>query len=288
MTVIPPEGQDRADNTAGLLPVDDFDLDALLGLPNSRRERIARDAQRVAELRARGFVGPEYDVFVNDLCRETLKQLKGMLRTGALPQLSRRMFQRRGIEVFVSDQDQEVLRTSLEDRDELAVNILLAALRGFRRNGLVKGRWNPQHAGVRGPGCLQTYFIGLCALEFRQQYIAWHKKRQQRFKIIAELLDPEEFLRTLAASEYLSDSEALEGEGQILKLLDRSPEQTKAVMALLVKGYTHSEIADMLQTTYRAVEGHIYRFRRKVLAAARRGTVTIPDGYLWKPGRSGR
>lgn len=251
-------------------------------MPGDRRERIERDVRCVEKLRTGGFAGPEYEIFINDLCRETLKQLKGLLRTGDLARLSRARFREHGIRLFVAEQDLDALRSSMEDRDELAVNILLAALRGFHRNALVKGRWNPRHSGKsgRGPACLQSYFIGLCIWEFRQEYMRWHKDRQRRFEAHAALLDPEDFLSQLAAPVELSDPEALAIGSSVLKLLSTSSAQTRAVVALIVQGYSHSEIADRLHIKPRAAEGCLYRFRRKVREAAYRGQLTIPEVYL--------
>jgi hypothetical protein len=135
-----------------MLPEPAEDLDVLLNLPGERRERLERNAQLVEDLRADEFARPAYDIFVNDLCDTTLKQLKGLLRTGDLPTLSRARFRGRGITLFVDPRDLEALRSNLENRDELAVNILLAALRNFRRNALVKGGWNPRHPGRRVAG----------------------------------------------------------------------------------------------------------------------------------------
>jgi DNA-directed RNA polymerase specialized sigma24 family protein len=63
-----------------------------------------------------------------------------------------------------------------------------------------------------------------------------------------------------------------------MKLLSTASAQTRAVVALVVEGYEHREIADMLSITARAAEGCAYRFRRKVLEAAYRGRITVPDG----------
>ncbi|MFH8683229.1 hypothetical protein [Streptomyces lydicus] len=139
--------------------------------------RIRRDAELVADLAYHGFTGPTYRVFEDDLCRTSLPMLRGMLRSGKLPRLSQQKHQRRGIALYVHDEDLRLLHNSGEARDELAVEILLRALKSFRDNGLVGGGWNPRHAGRHGPCSLTTYFIGQCVWEFRRVYLRWRRDR---------------------------------------------------------------------------------------------------------------
>ncbi|MGW6405208.1 hypothetical protein [Streptomyces sp. NPDC055134] len=150
MTVeISPESHHPVDNTEEMLPVlgNDVALDNALDLPGDRKQRIARDAALVAELRRTNFAGPRYEVFENGLARDALPQLKGMLRTGTLITLAKQKWRTNGVKLYVAEGNQHLLRESLEQRDILAVNILMATLSSFRRNALVKGDGTP---GMRG------------------------------------------------------------------------------------------------------------------------------------------
>lgn len=92
----------------------DVDLDNMLDLPGDRKQRIARDAALVAELRRTDFAGPRYEVFENDLARDALPQLKGMLRTGTLITLAKQKWRTHGVTLYVAEGDQHLLRESLE------------------------------------------------------------------------------------------------------------------------------------------------------------------------------
>lgn len=51
---------------------------------------------------------------------------------------------------------------------------------------------------------------------------------------------------------------------ELERALRRAGPEVRAVLGLVAEGYQHSEIADRLRLSERAVEGRIYRFRRNM------------------------
>ncbi|MEU1902783.1 RNA polymerase sigma factor [Streptomyces hygroscopicus] len=247
---------------------DDFQLD----LPGDQAPQVARDAALVAELRRVEFAGPRYDVFENDFAAAALPWLSGMLSQGSLITESQKKWKGAGYPFGVAEGDRHLLRESKEQRDILAVGILVETLRSFRKKALIEGGGDPLHQGENGPGCLMTYFIGCCAWEFRPQYMKWRRERQRVADAEAALLDPEAFVRSVAGG----DGNDLESGGAVLDMLRAQPRPTRAVLALVLQGYTQLEIADRLQISRGAVANSIYRFRQKVLRAAHSGKVSVP------------
>ncbi|MFD8366185.1 hypothetical protein [Streptomyces hygroscopicus] len=114
---------------------DDFQLD----LPGDQAPQVARDAALVAELRRVEFAGPRYDVFENDFAAAALPWLSGMLSQGSLITESQKKWKGAGYPFGVAEGDRHLLRESKEQRDILAVGILVETLRSFRKKALIEG-----------------------------------------------------------------------------------------------------------------------------------------------------
>ncbi|MFE4631275.1 RNA polymerase sigma factor [Streptomyces mirabilis] len=246
-------------------------------LPEPRTARIARDIAVVEELAVHGFEGPVYKTFENGLCRESWPILRGMLRTGVLIRLSVKWFTDHKVTFFVPSDHKDLLRTSGLERDELLVDVLMPALRKFRLKALMGGGWDPTFKGPKGPGCLTSYFIGLCILEFRRAYLQWARKRARLEQQEAALLDPEAFFRLLPAPAHLAEPETVLFRGWFMDLLASQPADTQAVVRLTFEGYRDGEIADRLKSTLGAVRNRRSRFRTVLYQAARERRIWIPE-----------
>lgn len=246
-------------------------------LPDDRALRIQRDTAQIEALALSGFAGPAYAVFENDLSKATFPILQGMLRNGALVRIAQKRFEDRGITFFVPPADLSLLHSSGDARDEIAVDVLMRALKSFRKKALVKGEWSPGYRGPNGPSCLTTFFVGQCAWEVRRVYLAWANKRDKVARWEAALLDPEAFFRLLRAPEHLSEPEAVLFSNAFMELLDGQPRETQAVVALTVQGYQDTEIATLLKSSPGAVRTRRYRFRGSLYQAARERKIWIPE-----------
>ncbi|KOV97436.1 hypothetical protein ADK65_25715 [Streptomyces sp. NRRL B-1140] len=260
-------------------------------LPGNRTVRIQRDAARVDELAESGFDGLAYKVFENDLCREAWPILRGMLREGRLPRIALKWCQERGLPFWVHPDDMALLRSSPVARDEILVDVLMRALKSFRRKALVEGGWNPDYKGGRGASCLTTYFVGQCIWEFRRVYTTWAKNRQ-RWAELHALYDgaeetarenPRLFGRLLAAGS-VSETEAAVLSTNFADILAEQPAVTRAVISLTIEGYNDTDIADELNITHAAVRMRKTRFRKALYDAARERRIWIPEQLHIKAG----
>ncbi|MFI1200883.1 hypothetical protein K2224_38130 (plasmid) [Streptomyces sp. BHT-5-2] len=239
--------------------------------------------ERVAELAYHGFAGPTYRIFEDDLCRSSLPMLRGMLRSGKLPRLSQRKHQQRGIPLYVHDEDLRLLHNSAEARDEIAVEILLRALKSFRDNALVGGGWSPRHAGRHGPCTLTTYFIGQCVWEFRRVYLRWRRARRRLAEQEVAVRGSDALLQLLQTPSRLPGPEARSAGGALSELIGKRSPESQAVVLLAHEGYDDSQIAERLKTTAGAVRQHRYRLRRDIKRAQQAGRVWLPRDLRSEP-----
>lgn len=245
-------------------------------LPTPRGERVRADAAHVERLRLNEFRGPELEVLKNELCREAMPILSGMLRSGKLFRECQERFARKGIVLWTHPDDVSQLHRSQEDRDEIVVDTLVKALPVFIRRALIEGGWDPDHRGERGAACLTTYFISKCIWEFRSAYLRWALGRMKIARLEAELYRDEVLQRLLTASDYLSEVEARRLTDAFRLLVDEQPPATQAVIRLTLEGYRVGEIADKLGVKRSAVSMRLNRFRSFLYQAARERRLWIP------------
>ncbi|OKJ48638.1 hypothetical protein AMK27_38380 [Streptomyces sp. CB02009] len=254
-----------------------------VGLSDDRAARIRADVAIVEELAHYGFEGPTYEVFQDSLLRETEPILKGMLRDGSLGRLAIARFNERGIEFWIHPEDWAALRADAAARDEILIDMQVSALKTFRVNALVNERWNPDHTGPRGAGCLRTYFVGTCIWEFRRAYLKWARARV-RWAELHKLSDFGEetpggtggILGLLQAPGYLAEPEAIVLTNNFEDILAEQTSQTQAVVGMTIHGFVDTEIADTLKITHGAVRSCKTRFRKALYQAARERRIWIP------------
>lgn len=260
-------------------------------LPGNRSDRIQRDAARVSELALSGFEGLAYEVFENELLRESWPILRGMLREGRLPRIALKWCAERGLPFWIHPDDFALLRSSSEARDEILVDVAMRARRSFRYKALVQGGWNPDYKGGRGASCLTTYFVGQCIWEFRRVYTTWAKNRQRWAEQHALYDGSEEAAREnpklfghLLTAAYLSEPEAAVLSTNFEDILKEQPAITQAVVLMTIEGYVDTEIADTLNITHAAVRMRKTRFRSALYDAAREQRIWIPEQLHTKAG----
>ncbi|MFF4450810.1 hypothetical protein [Streptomyces sp. NPDC001502] len=252
------------------------------GLSDDRAARIQADVARVRELAHYGFEGPVYEVFQDEMLLETEPLLKGMLRDGSLGRLAMKRFNERGIEFWIHPEDSATLRADAAARDEILIDMQVGALKTFRRNALVKEKWNPDHRGPRGASCLRSYFVGTCIWEFRRAYLRWAKARVKWAELHALCAfdgtpgGGRGILGLLQAPGYLAEPEAIVLTTNFEDILAEQTPQTQAVIGLTVRGYVDTEIADQLKITHGAVRSCKTRFRSTLYQAAREKRIWIP------------
>lgn len=254
------------------------------GLPGDRPRRIQRDAEWVRDLAEGGFQGRPYEVFEDQLLRESWPMLRGMLRDGRLIRIAQKWCKELGRPFWVHPDDFALLRSSSEARDEILVEMLMKARKSFRRKALLDGGWNPDHKGARGPSCLTSYFVNQCVWDFRRAYTRWAKNRLMWAEQHVLYDGSEEAARgnprlfaPLLEADQLSEPEAAVLSTNFQDILDEQPVPTQAVIRLVTQGYTDTEIAEKLRLTHGAVRTRKTRFRTALYAAARQRRIWIPE-----------
>jgi DNA-directed RNA polymerase specialized sigma24 family protein len=239
-------------------------------------ERRAADEQLVREMRAQAFAGPLYRSFQEELVRYSMSVLAAWMYSGYIFTLSRD----RGISLRPNAIELAELRDDRQLRQDLAAMTVAAALPKFRESALVGGGWS----SGRGAS-IATFFMGATlysfANEFRRHRSA-SRREGREFNTACGLArqdgvisDNFDVAIDAGASEHLLDpGRQVPANLQVEEHLARLRPRERAAVRLNLAGYTHEEIAEVLATSTRAVEGLLYRWRtaeQKRLANQSRG-----------------
>ena len=164
----------------------------------------------------------------------------------------------RGRKVSPTDAEREVLERDFDERLQLALDTTVDALTFFRDRVLREGRWS-----FDGGATLTTYFIGACILTFPNIFRLWQRAehRWKRSLAAGMLTSPEG--RTLADLPGSDPADVTAGRSVVISELQSMPDGTRDAAALVVDGNSFAETASTLNTTERAVEGRLYRYRQR-------------------------
>ncbi|WP_097992338.1 hypothetical protein [Streptomyces sp. f51] len=243
-----------------------------------RAARVARDAERIAELAYAGFKGPVYEVFQIELYREAQPILLGMLRDGRLAQLALKHCRSNGWRFFVHEDDMRLLRSDPEARDQVLLDVLAAAMKRFLKELKAGKGWRADYEGPRGACSLMTYFIDKCVWSFPPAYTRWAKERvrwarQESAAHRAAILEP------LVSTGWEAEVEAEVFGTKFDKILDEQAPETQAAVRLTIAGFTDTEIADRLHLKHGAVRMRKTRFRTALYKAAAEKRIWIPEQF---------
>lgn len=197
-----------------------------------------------------------YQLF-DDLWLYAWPVLQAFIRTHKMSQVLARYVPDRT--VSIRPEDMWVLSHSGDERMELAIDVIESAWRAFEKAAIRGKHWSPT-----GGASLRTWFIGTCALNFPRAYRTWSKKRSDRLVDIARQheIDFDSLGGRLA--EGLGDPSGLAIlRRDLKKLVDQAQPDTKVILGLLLQEKTQAQIAAELGLTVRAVEGRIYRWRKR-------------------------
>lgn len=214
--------------------------------------RSAADAALIASLRQQGFTGRAFDRFNDELASYGIGVMRGWLHSGYAFTATAT----RGKDLHPSDREREDLTFDAETRHELADMTVARALPRFREQALVEGGWRPDKGAS-----ITTYFIGACTLVLPNEFRRW---RTQRLRWGQGVQTAEDLARRERTDSVITDAGTLAiGRQRVLDDLSRLSPRTQAVVALRLDDYSEAEIAEMLGTTERAVEGILHRWRKQ-------------------------
>lgn len=192
----------------------------------------------VAELRAGGFTGPDYEYVRDEFVRYGVAVLAGWLKRGAI----RRKCDEKKLRGVPPEMEREF---DYDTAYELAGESVARAVDPFREKVLLPGRWDPKRGAA-----LKTFFVGQSLIQFVEVAKAWVRHELPTFER-ADELQPEQYLYgQLPAVEDDVIRERLAHAA--LSAVSR-PEARRALV-MQAAGYTIPEIARDLNMTDKAVE----------------------------------
>ncbi|WP_217239253.1 hypothetical protein [Streptomyces sp. AC555_RSS877] len=157
--------------------------------------------------------------------------------------------------VYPSLDDRRTIQDSVEDRDALAGDTLMAAIKH------VEGTWHTW-SPERGAK-LETYFIGGLALYFPTVFRRWQRNRWRLVFVPAADAVP---LARRAAGLFADGDPGRQADlrGALEEVMRLAGPEVRAILSRTVAGETQDEIAEHLESSRKAIEGRLYRFRRRL------------------------
>lgn len=215
----------------------------------------------VAATRAEGFETAAYQTLSQHLWEYAMPIIKDWLRTGKMP----KQLNDRGIIQPISAADRVALHTSMQSRDDLAIDIVAAGETHLKTVTIPKNRWKPDEGAS-----IETFFITGCLFQFPKAYRKWSKERTDHLSVLVGLL-PETFAPRHSSADTAETAINREMANTILREADAD---TQAILALLAAGMTQAEVGQKVGLSERAIEGRVYRFK-----------TTVRDTFGEKPAR---
>lgn len=204
--------------------------------------RLEQDVALVNRLMWNGYTGPEYQEFVKVLAGYGVQVIRSWVRTGFIfVKCSQRGF---GLNNILLGRSPSEAR---DDAQALANETVAVSIVGFRTHVLIPGKWRPDKGAS-----LRTYFIGQCVLRFPNVYRAW----------VTETL-PAQIDGVLPEMVLPPAVDPHEATVLALKLKELRSDPKRFIVALRGMGYTQPEIAELLGTTWRAIESRLQRLKKK-------------------------
>lgn len=145
----------------------------------------------------------------------------------------------------------ETLRASADERHALACQTVIAVL---EQRVPVWDTWDPCKGAA-----LETYFVRALRHKFPAVFQRWQKARQDQLKV--------RDAHAVALTGKDAPADPVLGaiaRDELERALRTVGPEVRSVLGLVAVGYEHSEIAERLRLSERAVEGRIYRFRRNI------------------------
>jgi hypothetical protein len=248
------EAYDRdLDDALAALHSGGFSADESAAAEAARRlDRIAQDHAHIEMLRTERFEGPNYELFKTRLAQYGYPVMRAWIRRRQIWGLTAA----RGRGVQCRDAVRDHLTRDLDDRQELAMEVVAQALVFFREHALLAGKWMPQ-----GGANITTFFAGACVAVFPNVCRAWLKAYEVDQG--CDRLD-------LGQLDYLVDPRLGVGPEERACLVDlfetalkaaRTDRLRRALASVVLTDVQYAEIAEDEDTSEEAIKQLIYRFR---------------------------
>ncbi|WP_459754406.1 RNA polymerase sigma factor [Streptomyces sennicomposti] len=173
--------------------------------------------------------------------------------------------------------DLRTLKDSVEDRDALAGDTLTVAM---KKVGETWSTWSPERGAK-----LETYFIGGLTLHFPAVFRQWQRNRWRLVFVPAADAVP---LALRAAGMFADGDPGRQADlrAALEEVMRLAGPEVRAILARVVAGETQDEIAEHLASSRKAVEGRLYRFRRRLQEQGITAATVLGDALDTQKGRA--
>jgi len=207
-------------------------------------ERLAGDRDLVFALALRHYEGPDWRRFAAVLAEYGYQVMSAWISSG-------RVFAKCAA-IGIGLGGLEAPPRSTDDAAEIAGETVARAIRAFREKVLIPGRWDPSKGAS-----LRTYFVGQCLFQFANVFRAWVSEQDIPPVDLDTLV--KEFELQTPRKDMVHLAEFSQVIAQLKGVRDDDPRRIRALVAM---GYTHADIAEMLNTTAKAIELKLYRAQK--------------------------
>lgn len=221
--------------------LDQFDREA------SITRRMA-DGDLVAELARERFRGRTWDLFATELVRYARSVLLAWQRTGHISTLLRK----KGLGGGPTEEERQAFQREPVLFNDLTDSTIARALARFRETALLGGGWR-----IDGGATLTTYFMGACLNAYADEL---NRHRTEYRRQGRPYLDDGTFLGSIADRPDWQ----VASQDQCEEILEDLSDRERKIVTMTAEGYEQDEIAETLDMTARAVEGALYRMRKRL------------------------
>jgi|HubBroStandDraft_4_1064222.scaffolds.fasta_scaffold12120_3 DNA-directed RNA polymerase specialized sigma24 family protein len=215
------------------------------------QERLRADAELLGVLQFGGFTGPAWDELATTFAEYGYQVVRGWLISGHIYVLCAQ--RRIALGIMFDDRRPVPREHQIADLTQDTVSL---AIEKFREKVLIPRKWVPA-----GGASLKTYFIGQALFQFGDTFRYWALAERRQDRVAAGVgFD----LTTHNASSTVVPGERLVHRELIARFARYMDEQTKAIVLLTAEGYEQPAIAEILGMSPRAVEGKLYRYRKRL------------------------
>jgi DNA-directed RNA polymerase specialized sigma24 family protein len=212
------------------------------------------EAALVRDLREDGFCGPRWDRFAEVLAEYGVSIIGAWTLTHSIFGHCRRA----GIRGCPYPPTYSRPWTK-DEADEIALEVVATGIRQFRDAVLIPSRWSPS-----GRASLKTFFITQCLFAFPNVYRRWLRETKPLPLILHDVLPD---VVDLSRNGDPAHQALIRSEFEEVVANTKNPTH-RMMLGLRAIGFTNAEIAEIIETTEKAVECALYRHRRRVRASA--------------------
>jgi DNA-directed RNA polymerase specialized sigma24 family protein len=211
--------------------------------------RLDTDRELVSELRRNNFEGVHYNYYAIELAKYGMAVIAGWTRRGLIMEkVKRHSFG------GLPSLDQKELADP-NNAQTLADETVAIALRAFREDVLIPGKWDPDKGAS-----IKTFFVGQCLMQFPNVYRRWHRENYTDAPRLTEDGDLSTHIDVIQNVE----SEAITQE-RLRKAFARIKDpRVRDAFVMIAAGLTHEEVGVKLNVTSKTVERMIANERARL------------------------